>query len=199
MVYILTGTSSDRRDRRLPTTDQQLFNDMLGKRGVRPRPSPTGRRRSNDLGEIVKAISSTVDAGRARAPRFPSSSPILVPKLSRNPAAFWFPSSSLGTYLPNRLPRAPWEVKTVAATGPRCLQFLFRVGPIGGRESLFSARHDAAPVKRKTSDAVLRPVPSGRGGETSRAWRGENLSRHQPLLFSVPPKDNRGTKTAKPE
>ncbi len=33
----------------------------------------------------------------------------------------------------------------------------------------------------------------------SRAWRGENLGHHQPLLFSVPPKDNRGTKTAKPE
>ena len=53
------------------------------------------------------------------------------------------------------------EVKTVAATSPRCLQFLLRVGPIGGRESLFSARHDGAPVKRKTSDPVLRPVPKG--------------------------------------
>ncbi len=35
--------------------------------------------------------------------------------------------------------------------------------------------------------------------KASRPWRGENLSRHQPLLFSVPPEGNHGTKTAKPE
>lgn len=33
--------------------------------------------------------------------------------------------------------------------------------------------------------------------QTSRAWRGENLIRHEPLLFSVPSEDNHGTKKAK--
>ena len=65
------------------------------------------------------------------------------------------------------------EVKTVAATSPRCLQFLLRVGPIGGRESLFSARHDGASVKTKTPDAVFAARPEGTPLSQPRVEDGE--------------------------
>src|SRR5690606_12165167 len=62
------------------------------------------------------------------------------------------------------------------AASPRCFQFLFRVGPITGRESLFSARHDGAPVKTKTPVAVFAAPtarPEGTPLSQPRAERGE--------------------------
>ena len=64
-------------------------------------------------------------------------------------------------------------MKTLAVTSPRCFRFLFRVGPIGGRESLFSVRRDGAPVKIKTPIAVFTARPEGTPLSQPRAEDGE--------------------------